>query len=321
MIVSHIFLILLFLTCHAFFAGIETGIISIHRLRLQHYIRKGSKPARVLEIFTNDFDRLLGTTLIGTNLCVVMNSILAASMALQTGLPGAQATSSVTISIIVIIFCEYLPKAWFQARPIDRCQRFATTLVAAEWLLRPFSFCIITLAKLLSPGQRTFYRPTTVISKDDLKLLAREGELSGVLSSRERYMIDRVIELSSTQASEIMTPIERIVSVKTDMPLTQLYDIARETGLTRFPVQDADGNFTGTVNVCYILSILGTKPAGKVHEHARPIHTIPASTKVDAVLPMMRRARQPLSLIKDNEKNIIGLITTEDVLRVIVGTL
>jgi CBS domain containing-hemolysin-like protein len=320
MIISHILLILIFLTVHAFFAGIETGIISIHRLRLQHYIRKGSKTARVLEIFSNDFDRLLGTTLVGTNLCVVMNSVLAASMALQTGLPGAQATSSVIISITVIIFCEYIPKAWFQARPIDRCQRFATTLLAAEWLLRPFSFSIIAIAKLLSPGKRTFYRPTTVVSRDDLKVLAREGEMSGVLSSKERYMIHRVIELSSTKVSQIMTPLSEMVSVKADMPLTQLYDIARDTGLTRFPVQNATGEYTGTVNVCYILSILGAKPTGKVEEYVRPTHILPANTKVDAVLPRMRRARQPLSLVQDDGE-IVGLVTTEDVLRVIVGSL
>jgi CBS domain containing-hemolysin-like protein len=253
-------------------------------------------------------------------MCVVLNSVLAASMALQTGLPGAQATSSVTISVIVIIFCEYLPKAWFQARPIDRCQRFATVLVAAEWLLRPFSFCIIALAKLLSPGQRTFYRPTTVVSRDDLKLLAREGEKSGVLSSKERYMIHRVIELSSKTVSQIMTPADEMVSVRADMPLSKLYDIARETGLTRFPVQDADGNYTGTVNVYYILSILGASPTGVVSEYARHLHVLPGNTKVDAVLPRMRHARQPLSLVQEGDK-VVGLVTTEDVLRVIVGAL
>lgn len=320
MITLHILLICLFMTLHAFFAGIETGIISIHRLRLRHYVRKGSRRARVLETFVENFDRLLGTTLVGTNFCVVMNSILAASLALDTGLPGAQATSSVLISIVVIVCCEYLPKAWFQARPIDRCQRFATALLVAEWILRPFSITIINLAKWLSPGERTFYRPTEIISREDLKTLAREGEIDGVLSSKERYMIHRVIELSSTTVAQIMTPAEEMICVQEDMPLARLYEIARETGLTRFPVKNTAGTFTGIVNVCYILSLAGAEAIGQVSVYARPLHMIPAATKVDAVLPLMRRARQPMCLVQKG-KTVVGLVTTEDVLRVVVGKL
>lgn len=320
MITLHLLLITIFLVLHAFFAGIETGIISIHRLRLRHYVRKGSRRARVLETFVENFDRLLGTTLIGTNLCVVMNSVLAASLALMTGIPGAQASSSFIISIIVIVCCEYLPKAWFQARPIDRCQRFATALLTAEWILRPFSVVVIAMAKMLSPGERTFYRPAAVISRDDLKILAREGEIDGVLSSKERFMIHRVIELSSTPVASIMTPREEMITVQADMPLAKLYQIARETGLTRFPVQNAEGQFTGIVNVWYILSLAGPQGEGKIADYTRPLKTIAAETKVDGVLPIMRRSRQPMCLVKKAD-NIVGVVTTEDVLRVIVGKL
>ncbi len=320
MISIHLLLIAIFLVLHAFFAGIETGIISIHRLRLRHYVRKGSRRARVLETFVESFDRLLGTTLIGTNLCVVMNSVLAASLALQINLPGAQTSSSLVISIIVIIFCEYLPKAWFQARPIDRCQRFATALLTAEWILRPFSIVVIAMAKLLSPGERTFYRPTAVISREDLKVLAREGEMDGVLSAKERFMIHRVIELSSTPVERIMTPLEEMITVQEEMSLSKLYQIARETGLTRFPVQTNNGQYTGVVNVCYILSLVGPTGEGTIAEYTRPLKVIPAETRVDGILPIMRRSRQPLCLVKQHDQ-IIGLVTTEDILRVIVGKL
>ena len=35
--------ILLCMGGQAFFAGIETGVISIHRLRLRHFVRGGSR--------------------------------------------------------------------------------------------------------------------------------------------------------------------------------------------------------------------------------------------------------------------------------------
>jgi CBS domain containing-hemolysin-like protein len=41
---------------------------------------------------------------------------------------------------------------------------------------------------------------------------------------------------------------------------------------------------------------------------------------VDDILPRMRRGRQPMILVKQDEA-VIGLITTEDILRTIVGKL
>ncbi len=319
-------LLLLIIVCmilHAFFAGIETGVISIHRLRLRHYVRKGSRHARLLESFVENFDQLLGTTLVGTNICVVINSVAAASLALQTGLPGAQASSSILLSLLVIIFCEYLPKAWFQALPIERCQRFAGVLATAEWILRPIAFTIIAVARVFSPGEknRTFQRPAPFITREDLKTLTREGEAEGVLSAKERFMIHRVIELSSTPVTRIMTPISEGICVYADMPVSQLFPIAREHGLTRFPVKNREnGAYTGVVNVCYILSTNGTDATGTIADYTRPPHFISAETRVDAVLPIMRRVRQPLCLVRKND-TVVGLVTTEDVLRVIVGKL
>ena len=64
----------------AFFAGIETGVISINRMRLRHKVEQGEASARIIERFLEHPDRLLGTTLVGTNLCMVVASILAASL-------------------------------------------------------------------------------------------------------------------------------------------------------------------------------------------------------------------------------------------------
>ncbi len=133
-------LLLLILVCmlgHAFFAGIETGVISIHRMRLRHFVRKGSMNARILESFVTNFDRLLGTTLVGTNICVVIISVVAASLAVQLNIPGGKAASSAVMTILIIVFAEYLPKAWFHSRPLERCERFATVLRFAEWILQP----------------------------------------------------------------------------------------------------------------------------------------------------------------------------------------
>jgi putative hemolysin len=323
MILVHILIITACMAASAFFAGIETGIVSIHRLRLRHFVRQGSRSARILESFVNNFDRLIGTTLVGTNMSLVVISVSAASIADNFAVPGAEAASSLITSVLVIIFGEFIPKAWFQARPIERSQRFATTLRAAEWLFRPVSIPIIGLARALTPGNRdmTFSRPAPFVTRDDLKILAREGEKDGVLSPKERYMIHRVIELSATKTSSIMIPRDKITAVFDDLPVPEFFALARQTGLTRFPcIHRPTGEFTGIVNVFYVLAAGDSALQKTVNAFIRPPLFIPAAMPADRVLPQMRRGRQPMCLVRDGD-NVVGLVTTEDILRIIVGKL
>ena len=57
-ILSDLVVILLCMAGTAFFAGIETGVISIHRMRLRHFVREKVPGASVLEGFLEDPDRL-----------------------------------------------------------------------------------------------------------------------------------------------------------------------------------------------------------------------------------------------------------------------
>ena len=47
----HAVLIVLCMVGTAFYAGIETGMVSIHRMRLRHFVREGLAGAEILEGF------------------------------------------------------------------------------------------------------------------------------------------------------------------------------------------------------------------------------------------------------------------------------
>ncbi len=319
-------LILLVLVCmlgEAFFSGMETGIISIHRMRLRHSSRQGDRNAQILETFVDDFDRLLGTTLVGTNICIVVTSVVCASLAVRLFGDGSETVSSPLVALLVLVCCEYLPKAWFHARPLERCSRFAPILRGAEIVFRPISYAIVGVARLLTPGaSKSYSRTDAFVTREDLKLLARESEKTGALSKRERVMIHRVFELSNKQAREVMVPRDSIVAVPDDMPVEEFLTRARQTGFTRMPVTDSKtGRFIGVANVFFVLSSGNGFADKTVRNYMRPILYIRDSMPVDEILPRMRVARQPLCLVRDASEAVIGLITTEDILSEIVGKL
>jgi CBS domain containing-hemolysin-like protein len=301
----------------------ETGVISIHRMRLRHLIKQGSRPANLLLGFLEESDRLLGTTLVGTNFCVVILSVVSAGIAVRLVGAWGEPLATVTVAVVTMVFGEYLPKTWFHARPIERCTRFVQTLQFSEIIFRPVSRVVIWLTRGLVPGpSETFSEPVPFVTREDLKILAREGEKDGVLSPRERVMIHRVFELSGKTARQIMTPLAQVTYVNRNLPISGFFAVARSSRLTRIPVYDPEQKqFVGIINVFHVLSS-GADLRGKtVADFIRPPLFISAQMSVDDILPRLRRSRQPMCLVRDTENRVIGLVTTEDILQEIVGRL
>lgn len=306
----------------AFFCGMETGVISIHRMRLKHFVKKGESGAKMLQDFLDHSDRLLGTTLVGTNIFLVVISVLAASLTNKAFGHASEPLSTIIVSVILLIFCEYLPKSWFRERPLERCRRYVGVLRLSEIVFTPISFVIIGITRMLVPGPRkSLSKPVPFVTREDLKILVKEGEQDGVLSPRERVMINRVIELSGKKARDIMIPRNKMEYVRSDTMLSDFFAKARETGFTRSPVWDEKTDtFVGVINVFYLLSQEADKTRN-VSELSRPPLFIPAEMPADDIFPKMRRSHQPLSLVVDESASVIGMITTEDILEEIVGKL
>ncbi|MCE9614412.1 MAG: hemolysin family protein [Lentisphaerae bacterium] len=316
-------LILLCMAGCAFYAGIETGVISIHRMRLRHFSRQGEPGADILEEFLKDSDRLLGTTLTGTNLFLVLVSVFSASLGRRLhGTYGESVAAAVT-TIIVVVFCEYLPKAWFHSRPLARSLRFARLLQLSEALFRPLSVTVVGITRWLIPGAKASLSETVpFVTRDDLLALAREGEEHGVLSREERVMIHRVFDLSRKVAREIMVPRAQMTFVTSASTIPEIFEKARTSGFTRLPVFHAERNeFVGILNVSYVLTHAAANPGRTAEWFARPQVIVHERTPVDNILPLMRRSRQPLALVQNDREEITGLLTTEDVLDEIVGQL
>jgi Mg2+/Co2+ transporter CorB len=127
---------ILLLICFAaawFFAGIETGVISINRLRLRHLVRRKVPGAETIQLFVRNTDLLFGTVLVGNNIACTVASITAVGLATERWGPRGAAAAGVLTTLIILIFCEFFPKAWFQSFPAARCLPFAPLLNAVRW--------------------------------------------------------------------------------------------------------------------------------------------------------------------------------------------
>ena len=307
----------------ALFSGLETGVISIHRLRLRHSLKSGSRASRILMSFLENSDRLLGTTLVGTNVSIVMVSVTATSMARRFFGDWGEPVATAVVSMCVLVLCEYLPKSWFHSKPLERCTPFASFLKGAESVLRPISTTVLAVTRLVLPGPSTaFSKSDPFVTRDELKALAREGARNGVLSPKESVMIRRVFNLSALRADRVMVPLHDIVRAGADMNVPERTALARTPAPPRFHVPDADRDtFIGVVNVYSVLSDPRPPDDRPMRDYVRPPLIVPVFTPVDEILPRLRHWRQPMCLVRGQNEKIVGLITTEDILKQIVGSL
>ena len=319
MITLQVLIILLCIVGSAFFSGIETGIISIRHLRLRHRLRSGDRRAKILAYFIEEPNRLLGTTLVGTNIFTVIASVLSASLARQTIGAGGEVVSTVLVSIILLLFGEYIPKAWFRARPYQRSARFAKILRLAWTILSPIGMAVTCLAGIMIPGKSNGNKDLSALAnRGELKLLAEEGEKHGVLTSEERAMIHRTVELAEKPAQKIMTPLENILYISSTATVEEFLNLARKRELLRIPVRDPEtNNFVGTIQVLEVLSA-GNKTDRKLKKFINKPLFIPGSTPSDEIIPILRLNHKSMGFVTDNDGNVIGLVTSDDILRQIV---
>ncbi|MEI6083004.1 MAG: hemolysin family protein [Verrucomicrobiota bacterium] len=321
-ILGFILVIGLSLVISAFFSGVETGLISLNRVRLRHEVERRNRRAIIISSFVENTERLLGTTLAGANLCNV--TVAVASSALAMRLFGdsfaVDLTTTLVSAAVVLVIGEIVPKLLFRHYAHRLCLTFADVLNAVAWLLAPLVWFLGVLMRLLSrlSGRGEDKPQSFFVSREELKHLAKEGETSGALTTEERQMIHGVFDFPYKTVQEVMLPLTRAVTVAPDTGVQELFDISQRTGYARLPVRDGD-KIIGVANVYEIL-FQGTAPAGQtVRELMQKPQFILATDRINRVLPVLRASRNPISIVLSPEGRPLGIITIEDIVEEIVG--
>lgn len=322
MIFSDLILILICLLGAGFFDGMETGIISLNRMRLRHLAETGDRAARILQNFIQQPDRLLGTTLVGTNICIVVASVISANWSSQMP-PWIQTVNAMATTLVILVFSTYLPKAWFQSYPLERCRPFANPLRWSSLILRPLINSMNWITNWIIPSSIAPKATRALVAtKDEIDLLAQESADHGSLSPRQRIMIRRVLELSSKTARHIMTPRDKMAMIPASADISVLIAKVRESAHTRLPVCDEDGiTIRGTLNFFDVMAGCEDCMGGSIKPYIRPALFIQETTPLMESFAKLRLSKQSMCLVVNAQSEVIGLITNQNVLQAIVGNL
>lgn len=328
--------IALLLLGNGFFSGSEIAVISVRRSKIDALAAAGRRSALRLKHLHENLDDFLATVQIGVTLMGTLAGVIGGYLAklylepaiAQSPLAGWIAPA-VAAAILVgagivyfeLIFGELVPKAialrftdtvaLLVARPLDRLARLTHPLVV---FLTASTRAVLMLFGIREFGHRTF------VSEEEIKHLVKEGRAQGVLDQTEEELIHSVFEFSETPVKKVMVPRPKMFTLDVEAPPGEAERLMVESGFSRIPVYETSpDSMIGVVYIKDALRLLERRQPVVLRKIVHPVHFVPETKKVGALLKELQKRRSHMALVIDEHGSLVGLVTMEDLLEEIVG--
>ncbi|MDP9049967.1 MAG: hemolysin family protein [Acidobacteriota bacterium] len=153
--------------------------------------------------------------------------------------------------------------------------------------------------------------------------LLEAGEEEGILEESDRELVRSAVEFGDKVVREVMTPRPDIFAVADTLSLPDFLERLKENAFSRVPVFSGTlDHVTGIVFARDLLQVLDTEAVNKtVGELQRPAAFVPETKNVAELLREMQREKQHMRIVIDEYGGVAGLVTIEDLLEAIVGSI
>ncbi len=333
----------LLLFTNGFFVSVEFAYITASRPRLAQLAAEGDPNATLASRLMLDTDRLLAVSQIGITMASlgigwvgesaaeqVIHRALAFipgvwSNALAQGIGLVLAFASITA--LHIVLGEQAPKIV----AIQTAERFAMlsarVVALCDALLRPFVVALdaATSAVVQLVGMQPLGAHQTIYTVDELKQLVSETQAHGELEPREKQMLHNVFEFDDKLAREVMIPRPEMITVEEHTTIAEFLQTFCEFSHSRFPIYAGNiDNITGFIAIKDILRAIATQGARTLEQpvsaFARTAYFVPETKRIGALFAEMQAQKIQLVIVIDEFGGTAGMITLEELIEEIVGS-
>ena len=322
-----VILIIFCLALTAFFDGSETALISANRMRLRTMSEQGDRRARRVVQLLDKPSRLLGVTLVGSNLFSVASTTLASvliGILLSHFLEGDHPTlmdalTTVVMTPLLLTFTQIIPKAVGRARANSISRAVSNPMRLASVLLYPLAYPLSKIGNSIALLFGRHSGPDDSAAMEELKILAKLGERHGTIRPQQSKMISSVFDLREQTIERAMVPLVDVVSVEKNTSLKEFYDKVSRERYSRYPVYSRrTDNIVGIVNVMDVLYSNENSGAIRPFVHEDVVY-LPESKHITSSLQELQQSQHPMGIVVDEYGGVVGIVTLEDIVTEIVG--
>ena len=220
-----IVVLLILLVLSGLFSSSETAFASVNKIRLKAMADQGDKRAETALRVSEHYEDALTAILVGNNIANIGSSSLATVLFTQWVGDIGPAVATVVMTILVLTFCEVLPKSYAKSHAESLALHFAAALSGFTKLMTPF----VKIFDLMSKA----FRPKTEspsVTEDELKYIIDEIEEEGVLEEQESDLVLSALQFDETTVNDILIPRVKIVGVSSEATIEEICGAFEQCG-------------------------------------------------------------------------------------------
>lgn len=323
-IAPQIVLLVLLLFCSAFFAGSETALMAVSRVRIHQLGKKYPRRSKIVEGILEKPEKLIGTILLGNNLVNVAMSAIATAIAISIWGDAGIVYVTVVLTVVILIFADITPKVYAKYHNDMVSIYTAPALRVIIKIFNPVVVVITFIARklLLVPGIDITKLKRPLVTEAEVKTLIDIGREEGTITADEKDILARVFTLNDKTVGDVMVGKKNMTVINSDNTIDQVLRIIKKTGYSRYPVRRGKTpEIIGFIHAKDLLGKTGSRKLGALKRLIRPAYFIPESRKIDSQLRSFRTDKLHQAVVLDEKGDVTGLITLEDILEQMVGSI
>lgn len=337
--IMQIFLLIILILINAFFAMSEIAIITLNENKIKKLASSGHKQAQKVLRLTENTSNFLATIQVGVTLSGFLTSA-AASQSFSEHLANAltflnlplstrNLISTVLITIILSYFSlvlgELAPKKIAMQKAEEISFKSVGILLTIRKIFSPFIKFLSASSNLVV---RMFgidpFASEDAVTEEEILMMLGAGEEKGIFEETTTDMIENIFDFDDLTASEIMTHRIDMISIEDNKSISETVDLSIKYGRSRIPVFHGDiDNIIGIIHVKDLLKYISKEDPSdtKITDVMREVLYIPETKNCSDLFKEMIDSKTHIAIIVDEYGGTSGLITIEDLVESIVGSI
>ena len=339
-----ILILVLLIFLNAFFASSEVALISLKQSAVRRLAANGGRRGRRLAQLLSNSGRFLATVQVGVTFAGFMASAFAAESFAGplTGYLISQGVDCVSDATLEGISKQFGPDVALMVNGVTKLGQIPLTtkelgLRYAETVALNVAGPINFLANVTAPFVWILNTSVSIVMKlfgsvkedeqevteEEIRMMVDIGEEKGVIEKTEREMIHNILSFNDKTADELMIHRREITALDIDSPRDQIDTILMNAGHPRIPVYQK--NIDNIIGVLHLREYFGAKLRGRENRDIRtlmkPVYLVPENVRAHVLFREMQERKITLAVLLDEFGGTAGIITIEDMVEDIVGSL
>ena len=312
----------LLLLCSAIISGSEVSLFSLSPTEIDELKEDHNSANNLIAKMVENPKKLLATVLIANNLVNI--SIVLISPELTNfafgGIKNPILRDVMDIGLVtfVLLLCgEILPKIYANRNNLVFAKRVAYFIYILDTIFTPISLPMKSFTVWI---QKRLGKTKSNISVGQLSQaleLASEEDTT----NEEKKLLESIVSFGNTETCEVMVPRVDIFALSEDTPFSEVLSEIVKIGYSRIPVYRENlDNITGVIYIKDLLPYI-EKTDFEWTKVMRKAFFVPENKKLDDLLSEFQEKKIHLAVVVDEYGGTCGIITLEDIMEEIVGSI